>query len=78
MGGARRRKQSTLPGVLEEVTRKSRSLPGVLSRASGRGVSQEGDTEHSGNCEEDGVRRKECSRVAGCREPFRPNQRLMV
>lgn len=50
----------------------------MLSRASGRGVSQEGDTEHSGNCEEDGVRRKECSRVAGCREPFRPNQRLMV
>lgn len=39
------------------------SLPGVLSRASGRGVSQEGDTEHSGNYKEDRMCRKECQQV---------------
>lgn len=38
-------------------------LPGVLSRASSKGVRQEGHREHSGNCKEDRVCRKECQQV---------------
>lgn len=39
------------------------SLPGVLSRASSKGVSQEGQTEHSGKCKEDRMCRKEGQQV---------------
>jgi hypothetical protein len=47
VGGTRRKKHlALLVNVLEEVTRKSLHLPGGLQ------ISQEGHTEHPGNCQE--------------------------
>lgn len=49
--------------VVGAETRGSMSLSGGLSRAPGRGVSQEGHTDHPGNCEEGRVYEVESQQV---------------